>query len=81
MERVADLLDGPNPIVETLPRAQLHLDGFEWILEPETRQITSSYYGSRYQLHVTPTDRLRQERWRAQRELETGTETETGTGS
>jgi hypothetical protein len=71
IERVEDLLDGPNPILEELPRAQLYLGGFEWILDPETGQITSSYYGSRYRLHVTPTDRVRQERWRTEYEEKT----------
>jgi hypothetical protein len=72
IERVSDLLDGPNPVLERLPRAQLHLEGFEWMLQPETRQIVSSFYRSRYELHVTATDRARQERWRTRREAETG---------
>ena len=68
IERVSDLLAGPDPILRELPRAQLHLDGFEWILDPETGQITSSYYGIRYQLHEVASDRARRERWRKQRE-------------
>lgn len=67
IERVADLLEGPDPVLDRLPRAQLHLDGFEWTLDPETDQIVSSFYRSRYELHVTDTDRARQERWRARR--------------
>jgi len=72
IERVADLLAGPDPILRELPRAQLHLDGFDWILDPETGQITSSYYGIRYQLHETASDRARRERWREQREGSAG---------
>jgi hypothetical protein len=72
IERVSDLLEGPDPVLDRLPRAQLHLDGFEWILHPETGQIVSSFYRSRYELHVTATDRARQERWRARREAEAG---------
>jgi hypothetical protein len=68
IERVSDLLAGPDPILQQLPRAQLHLDGFEWILDPETREIVSSYYRSRYELHEFETDRARRERWREQRE-------------
>jgi len=64
IERVTDLLVGPDPVLPHLPRAQLHLDGFEWILNPETGQIVSSYYRSRYRLHETPGDRARRERWR-----------------
>jgi hypothetical protein len=66
IEQVADLLAGPNPVLQRLPRAQLHLDGFEWILDPETGQIVSSYYGIRYQLHETQTDRNRKQEWREQ---------------
>jgi len=68
IERVTDLLAGPDPVLQNLPRAQLHLDGFEWILDPKTGQIVSSYYRSRYQLHEAETDRARRERWREQRE-------------
>jgi hypothetical protein len=70
IERVSDLLDGPDPVLDRLPPAHLHLDGFEWILDPESGQIVSSFYRSRYELHVTNTDRARQERWRARREAE-----------
>jgi hypothetical protein len=73
IERVSDLLAGPDPILRELPRAQLHLDGFDWILDPETGQITSSFYGIRYQLHEVASDRARRERWR---ELREGTEGE-----
>ena len=72
IERVSDLLEGPDPVLDQLPRAQLHLDGFEWILDPETGQIVSSFYRSRYELHVTASDRARQERWRGRREAEVG---------
>jgi hypothetical protein len=68
IERVSDLLAGPDPILQQLPRAQLYLDGFEWILDPETGQIVSSYYRSRYQLHEVASDRARRQRWREQRE-------------
>jgi hypothetical protein len=68
IERVPDLLAGPDPVLHKLPRAQLHLDGFEWILDPETREIVSSYYRSRYQLHETQADRDRKQRWREQSE-------------
>jgi hypothetical protein len=68
IERVTDLIAGPNPVLPRLPRAQLHLDGFEWILDPETGQIVSSYHGARYQLHETQTDRARRQRWREQAE-------------
>jgi hypothetical protein len=68
IDRVEHLLEGPNPVLQRLPRAQLHLDGFEWILDPETGQIVSSYYRGRYQLHESQTDRIRKRKWREQSE-------------
>ncbi len=68
IEQVSDLIEGPNPVLTQLPRAQLYLDGFEWILDPETDQIVSSYYRIRYRLHEAGTDRARKERWKQQRE-------------
>ena len=72
IERVTDLLTGPNPVLDRLPRAQLFLDGFEWILDEETGGIVSSFYRSRYQLHVTPSDRARQQRWGEMRKQQEG---------
>jgi len=63
IEKVEDLLAGPNPVLDRLPRAQMFLDGFDWILDEETGAIVSSFYGARYELHVTPWDRERQRRW------------------
>jgi hypothetical protein len=37
-------------------------------LDPETRQIVSSYYKIRYQLHETESDLARKQRWREQGE-------------
>jgi hypothetical protein len=68
IEQVSDLIEGQNPVLTHLPRAQLYLDGFEWILDPETNQIVSSYYRIRYRLHEAGTDRARKERWKQQRE-------------
>jgi hypothetical protein len=68
IERVTDLLAGSDPVLPELPRAQLHLDGFEWTLDRETGQIVSSYYRIRYQLHEVESDRARKQRWREQKE-------------
>jgi len=68
IEKVTDLLAGPHPVLKRLPRAQQVLDGFEWILDPETGEIVSSYYRSRYHLHEDDADRARKQRWRAQRD-------------
>ena len=78
IEQVADLLAGPDPVLQRLPRAQLYLDGFDWILDPKTGQIVSSYYGIRYQLHESETDRARKRRWREQSEGVEGVESVEG---
>jgi hypothetical protein len=65
--RVEDLLAGPNPVLRVLPRAHPHLDGWAWVLNPESGEIVSSFYGSRYQLHEHPSDRARRARWKALR--------------
>ncbi|MBW2716749.1 MAG: hypothetical protein JRD03_11760, partial [Deltaproteobacteria bacterium] len=68
IERVADLLAGPDPVLQELPRAQLQLDGFKWTLDPKTGKIVSTYYKIRYQLHEVESDRARKQRWREQKE-------------
>jgi len=72
IEKVSDLLAGSHPVLQRLPRAQQVLDGFEWILDPETGEIVSSYYRSRYQLHEGDADRARKQAWRAQRDRAEG---------
>jgi hypothetical protein len=64
IESVDDLLRGPDPIVPDLPAAHPQFDFAEWILDEKSGQIVSSYYGSRYRLHLTPRDEAVRERWR-----------------
>lgn len=64
IERVEDLLAGPEPVLRALPLAQTQLEGFHWVLDEESGQIVSSFYGIRYGLHEHPLDRERRERWR-----------------
>lgn len=61
---VADLARGPGRVLEALPPAHPHFPGFAWEIDAESGAIESSFYGSRYQLHVHPFDRARRERWR-----------------
>ena len=63
IEAVSDLTAHPNPVLPKLPRAQLFLDGFSWILDEKTGRIVSSFYNSRYELHMAASDRARQKRW------------------
>ena len=43
-----DLVRGPRPVLERLPREP---HGWEWVLQPDTGEIVSSYYNSRYRPH------------------------------
>ncbi len=72
IERVSDLIAPPNPVLEQLPRAQLFLEGFEWTLDGMTGRIVSSFYHSRYELHVAPSDRERQKRWTEMTKMQEG---------
>lgn len=67
ISRVEDLLGGASPVLPFLPPAHPHLEGWKWILDDESGEIVSSFYGSRYRLHAHPTDLQRRERWRALR--------------
>ncbi len=67
IESVSELLQGPKPRLSKLPPAHPIFPGFEWRLDPESREIESSFYNSRYQLHLHPLDRKRREQWRPQR--------------
>jgi hypothetical protein len=51
IRRVEDLLSGPAPLLRALPPAHPHFTGFAWFLDPETGQITSGFYRSRYRLY------------------------------
>ncbi len=61
---VEDLARGPTRVLSALPPAHPHFDGFAWQLDRRTGAIVSSFYGSRYELHVNPFDRERRESWR-----------------
>lgn len=67
IDDVAELLGGPDPVLTALPAAHPNVTGFTWVLDQESGQIVSSFYRSRYELHVHPLDRARQERWRKSR--------------
>ncbi len=72
LERVEDLLRGPEPVLPGLPPAHPHFAGWEWVLDRESGEIVSSFYGSRYELHFHPRDVARREEWRARRAAEAG---------
>lgn len=65
LARVEDLLTGASPVLRGLPPAHPHFPGFAWVLDRETGQITSSFYGSRYRLYNQKTDGARLYRQRS----------------
>lgn len=62
LERVDELTEGPAPILEALP-PELH--GWEWILDPESGRIVSSWYGVRYEPLLHPSVQKERDRKRA----------------
>jgi hypothetical protein len=64
IREVADLVRGPDPILATLPPAHPEFDFPVWEIDGKSGQIVSSFYGSRYRLHLTERDERRRERWR-----------------
>lgn len=47
--RVEELLEPPDPVLAELP-PEVH--GWEWVLDPESGRIVSSWYKGRYELHI-----------------------------
>jgi len=70
IERVEDLLAGPDPVIRALPPAHPQFAAEEWLIDPESARIVSSFYGNRYELHIHPVDRARMDQWRARRASE-----------
>jgi hypothetical protein len=73
IREVADLLRGPDPILAELPAAHPQFDFPKWTVDEKTGQIVSSFYGSRYRVHVTERDEQRRRRWRRSHDQETET--------
>jgi hypothetical protein len=63
LERVEDLARGPDPVLQEIPPAHLHFEGFHWEVDAATDQIVSSFYGKRYDLHSHPSDVERRRSW------------------
>lgn len=59
-----ELWTGPLSVVESAPSAHPEQQKTFWMLDEETREIVSSYYGKRYRLHVQARDAApRQRQW------------------
>lgn len=60
----ADLWTGTAPVIRRIPRPHPHFDGFDWVIDEETREIVSSFYGQRYRLHIHDADKGFRRQWR-----------------
>jgi len=65
-----ELWQGPKRVIQRAPPAHPHFPGFVWLLDEASDEIVSSFYRSRYRLHIHPLDAERRARWRAQLEAQ-----------
>lgn len=63
----AELWQGPLRVLREMPPPHPHFPGFEWRIDPEGGQIVSSFYESRYRLHIHPADEKLRQSWREER--------------
>jgi hypothetical protein len=71
---VDELYAGPLRLLERVPAPHPHLQGFSWSIDEKSGKIVSSFYGSRYRLHLQDADRERQREWGAQQDRIQGAE-------
>jgi len=76
-----ELWAGPLRVIRQVPPAHPHFPGFAWVLDTTSKEIISSFYGTRYELHIHPLDAARRARWRPQLEREDGREEGRMTGA
>jgi len=63
IQRVEDLWQGEGRVIQAPPPPHPHFKGFHWMLDEESNEIVSSFYKTRYELHVHPLDAERQALW------------------
>jgi hypothetical protein len=63
----AELWQGPLRVMRAMPPPHPHFPGFEWAIDPESGQIVSTFYKTRYRLHIQADDAERRARWRRER--------------
>ncbi len=63
---VRDLVEGPRPVLRVLPPPHPFHEGLEWVIDPESGQIVSAFYGARYAPYLKEHRRERRERWRVE---------------
>jgi hypothetical protein len=61
---VAELAQGPGRVLDALPPAHPHFRAFQWVIDPATGAIVSSFYKERYHPHLQSEDEQRRKEWR-----------------
>ena len=61
---VTELHRGPLALVDGIPPAHPHLEGFAWEIDEESGEIVSSFYRNRYRLHLEKRERDRAAQWK-----------------
>jgi hypothetical protein len=61
-----ELWSGRGRVLRSAPPPHPHFEGFAWALDPERNEIVSTFYGTRYRLHIHGTDVDLRARWREQ---------------
>jgi tetratricopeptide (TPR) repeat protein len=61
----SELWAGPMRVLDRRPPPHPHFPGFTWKLDPETNEITSTFYKTRYRLHIHEEDVALRARWRS----------------
>ncbi|MDH3685934.1 MAG: hypothetical protein OEP95_06895 [Myxococcales bacterium] len=69
IDRVEDLVAGPEPILSKLP-PEPH--GWEWVIDEDTGTIVSSYLRHRYRARIDPGSQQQMRNWRAADEASQG---------
>ena len=65
-----ELWKGPLRVIQKRPPPHPYFPGFGWALDPETHEIVSTFYKSRYRIHIDDGDAALRERWRHQLDRE-----------
>ena len=60
----AELWQGSLRVMSAMPPPHPHFPGFHWTLDPASGEIVSTFYKTRYRLHIQADDAERRARWR-----------------
>jgi len=64
----AELWQGPQRVMREMPPAHPHFPGFTWAIDAQSDEIVSTFYKTRYRIHVHELDLQQRARWRKEKE-------------